>query len=69
MSENKPGSASTEDLQLHNHAAVDTVAFYVKDGTTLRDFFRHKPRNSRRETFAIQAAENEGMQIILDEPE
>ncbi|WP_281926565.1 hypothetical protein [Roseibium album] len=63
------GSTLAEDLQLHDDVAVDTVANYVKEDLTLKDFFRRKQRNGRRETFAIQAAENEGMRVFVNEPE
>ncbi|WP_298963302.1 hypothetical protein [uncultured Roseibium sp.] len=69
MPESTLGSMFAENLQHQDHAAADTVAFYVKEDLTLKDFFRRKQRNGRRETFAIQAAENEGMRVFVNEPE
>ncbi|WP_157140028.1 hypothetical protein [Roseibium aggregatum] len=69
MPESVVGSTPAEDVQLQDQAAVDTVAYYVKEGLTLKDFFRRKQRNSRRETFVIQSAENEDIQVVIDEPE
>ncbi|GAB2187952.1 hypothetical protein [Roseibium sp. LAB1] len=69
MSETTVAPTPADALQLLDEAAADTVAFYVKENLTLRDFFRRKQRNSRTETFAIQAAENEGMRAVKDQPE
>lgn len=69
MPESLVGPTPAENVQLQDQAAVDTVAYYVKEGLTLRDFFRRKQRTSRRETFVIQLAENEDIRVVIDEPE